>query len=701
MFDASSAVAAPLVEAGPGPSSSRQSCPICHAPFQKRAHNQVTCGQKTCSREYATRNRGLFRKTAVPHPCDVCGTPFTPRSPRQRFCGQKGPDGKLTPCAKKGQQICWYRSALDPDVAEGYGVKLATVRATLTRLLADVHNPSAFAVEPPGGRTRSRESLTNAPVIGLTPEGESIFATANGGEVVGQLCEICGDAFAGKPGACGKGDCRKERRRRYADAWYKTNKAHHVAATMAARKRRREAVAGAPVDASPLPLSHGAAPTVTPAPSSAPVEADPWMLPAPPFGPHLPAIAVPLTLTPPRALTLAQVNPLHGALTQALDRPHTNVADWSLSFADHAVSPSCVVACFRSGEDVARLRSQPWPLRLGRERHVVTVGRPWTAKLKTPPAPPPGRYRVRLDTVTPVVIKHSVRREGERDHRSNVHHQRPTAWNLISTLASTLAPRLGISVLREEVAVEILRAHAEPTRDVLRGTGSKIRMHAAGWEGHLELQVNAVALWLLRCAARGMGLGGRVAFGFGQIRLTEGKRDGAGADAVAAPVEVLRHRPQRPLATTAMGRDVVEVFAESGLPPQRVKARGTRPPRPEPTAPPPAPTPPPRPTVGIHAVRRYAKDVMGMERFPTAPSAQARLRADLEVLVALASPHRAYQAKPDRCHLHLRDPWEWLGPRLARHDGARLRLVVGRSTEPATLGDLVVATVLPPSNEAP
>ena len=41
-----------------------------------------------------------------------------------------------------------------------------------------------------------------------------------------------------------------------------------------------------------------------------------------------------------------------------------------------------------------------------------------------------------------------------------------------------------------------------------------------GWVGHVDLEVNASALWLLR-AAEAVGFGSRTAFGFGRIVVEE------------------------------------------------------------------------------------------------------------------------------------------------------------------------------------
>ena len=42
-----------------------------------------------------------------------------------------------------------------------------------------------------------------------------------------------------------------------------------------------------------------------------------------------------------------------------------------------------------------------------------------------------------------------------------------------------------------------------------------------GWEGSLVIETNAVGRWLLEVAARGWGLGGRVAMTFGRVRVED------------------------------------------------------------------------------------------------------------------------------------------------------------------------------------
>lgn len=675
-------------------------CPICKGAAPRRTPNQVTCGAPECSRKWANRNRRCFQATATARACAVCGAEYAPKSPIQRICRQTGDDGKLTPCAVIAQRIRWYRAALDPAVAARYGMTVATVQVRLDEWLAKTRDPAAFAEgRPSPRRQRAVVSLVGAEILRMTEHGDVVYAHPDGGEVIASTCEVCGDPFAGRPGACSKLACTTARRKSRTKAWCATNKPRHVAKIVAARRRRK---ATAPEVSTVLPTGAPSSPELPDpkAPPSSPP--DPWAIPSPRCDAvHLPAHAVPIVLSPPRLLTLHGMNPLHGSITAALGRGHARLAEWAIRFVDRATSPSSVVVAFDRAEDVETLRARPWTLRLGPAVHTVTLGQ-WTARMKPPPPIAPGRYRVRVDTVTPVVIKHSVRVDGKRDQSRAVHHTRPTAQNFVASLACTLALRLGLKLAREDVLVELVEARTEPSRDVLRGGVGGIRMHAAGWEGQVVLDVNAPALWLLECAARGMGLGGRVAFGFGQVQITRLPAD-VGLDSAPppSPPAVVIRPPARPVAVR---REVVEVFhAAAHAPARRVVAANGRAARGEPVA---AVEPDTEPEVTLlsqpeempevtdHAVARYAERVRRLPRVPAAWSERLRLMDELRAVVALSFPHEpVHHRSPEH---RVEDPWQWVGPRIGGRRAARLRLIVGRSTEPGPLrGKMVVATVLP------
>lgn len=625
----------------PGGVETTDRCAICEAPFYPAAGNmqkQRTCGKPDCRRTYANRNRRSKKPEKMP--CAVCGAVFKPASVLVVTCTKAD-------CKAVAKGIRWHRWASGPGKAAEKGMRSETVAANLAALLARCMNPAAF----------DRSASSTAPATPAVTEN------------------------AKKARSAGLARWRERR---------KTERAAQPPTTTAT-------TASVGASASPnVEIQAGSTRTAT----TATPPTDPWGLPVPAYGPHLPAVAAPIALSPARTLTLDHGNAIHAAITYALGRPHDGrAAEWSLSLVNLDTSPSCVVVCFRDRADMERLRARPWPMRIGNVEHQAVAGRPWAAQLKAPPAPPPGRYRVRLDTVTPVVIKRSVKTDDDRPHGRNVHHVRPVAWNLISTLHSTLAPRLGLKLLREEFAVEIVEVHAEPTRDVLRGSGNRIRMHAAGWEGHLVLDVNAPALWLLECAARGMGLGGRVAFGFGQVRITRLPAAPL-VEPLPPPVDLSPSQVVRrdsPAPEVAVRTEVVEVFEAAASPPaRRVGAAGAHPARSVESVSTPveAPLPTEQPAITLHALGRYARRIRKLPKLPRLRSERQKLRDELAALVSLCRPKRARKRGPEKHRIV--DPWEWVGPRIGTgHASSKLRIVVGRSTVPETAGNLVVATVLP------
>jgi hypothetical protein len=61
----------------------------------------------------------------------------------------------------------------------------------------------------------------------------------------------------------------------------------------------------------------------------------------------------------------------------------------------------------------------------------------------------------------------------------------------------------------------LVDAQTEREEVLLRGKVGPVR----GWSGSVVVETNAVGRWLLECAGRGLGLGGRTAFGFGRVRV--------------------------------------------------------------------------------------------------------------------------------------------------------------------------------------
>jgi hypothetical protein len=275
------------------------------------------------------------------------------------------------------------------------------------------------------------------------------------------------------------------------------------------------------------------------------------------------------------------------------------------------------------------------------------------------PAAPAGRYRVRLDTVTPLAI----REHGSRRWRRN----ELTGSVLASSLALTTGRRAGVDIPIADLRIEVVEAHGESTADRLRGHDARGSMSVVGWDGWMVLDVNAPALWLLETAARGLGVGGRGAFGFGQVRV------------VRLPAEVRA--------------DVLEAFADVAEPPsgaRRALTVDSLPARP-PDVPLPAVTP--------HALDQFAHRILGRTLPPRDErgALRAEVRPALEQLVRMSAPERPYRG---RMSARIPDATTWLGPRTVLGDdrSARLRLVVG--TRPGETTPSVV-TVLPLFDCAP
>ncbi len=230
---------------------------------------------------------------------------------------------------------------------------------------------------------------------------------------------------------------------------------------------------------------------------------NPWLLAAPPFSSHLPGGGIAVEITPDAGLIRpGHAYLLHGLLTAATRQDHDPQHPlWSL--VPWTASRTGWGAYLWDDEWLDKLAGLRQVGRVGHTRGEVRFGLP--VRLRTPPPPRRGRSRVRIVTMTPVCC----RNDGITTYTA------PTASTLAATLSGTLAARLGIGVPSQNICIEIIDRH---TSAATVHQGPKLRA-IRGWEGMVDLEVNAVARWLLEVAARGPGLGGRTAYGFGAIRL--------------------------------------------------------------------------------------------------------------------------------------------------------------------------------------
>lgn len=115
----------------------------------------------------------------------------------------------------------------------------------------------------------------------------------------------------------------------------------------------------------------------------------------------------------------------------------------------------------------------------------------------------PGKRRVRIVTLTPVVI---------RCTGSKVVRHAPDDVALQSALLEMARNRFGFVVRREDFALRVVEDHTHKAGTPMGGKLGTV----VGWRGVVVCDVNATALHLLRIAEIA-GLGGRTAYGFGAV----------------------------------------------------------------------------------------------------------------------------------------------------------------------------------------
>lgn len=378
-----------------------------------------------------------------------------------------------------------------------------------------------------------------------------------------KVCPYCGGEYKPKrrpdQATCGAALCVKAARKARFQRWYEANRVGHQAKVVQSRKayraRRRviaylevcgavrrelvrecgatDALLDEMVRSGALVTEPGAMPLATvyrlppeqrpprprrcgparseqkPAPTVAAEHVNIWDEPPPHYPPHLPGVAFPLRVVTSGGTELQirheHVRVIHALVTRLLG-PHSETgpdfsllctsvapAGWGLYVADELAGRS--IAGRRVDGDLfgarARLEVLSCPSRFRAPMGGVA------------------RSIVRVDAITPVV----TRSDG------GPARERPSASSLWNALTSALPARLQVAIDRRRVKLRVLAGHTEPASVDLGGKiaeGGVVR----GWIGDVVLEVSPVARWLLECAAR-IGLGGRTAFGFGRIVVTE------------------------------------------------------------------------------------------------------------------------------------------------------------------------------------
>lgn len=437
--------------------------------------------------------KAIFRRTATTRECAVCGAAFMPAGPLQIVCRQKTDDGALTLCARTAQRLRWRRANLPPEKAAKYGMTTETMRARFDELLATVHNPAAFDAPARPGKPR-RVSLAGAPTVGVTEEGETIYALADGSEVVGWPCPHCSDP-SDRRGACVKVTCLREQRRKVNRDWCEAHKDEHTAKVLAARKRRK---GDTPPAAEPVP------------PSGPREKPGPWTTPPPAWEGPLPGAVLPIDVDIPIGHPEKLGSALHAVLTGILRQGQGHDParpEWSLLLVGEQTSSGWAV-WLPDEADVQAVRGRTFEASIRSRACRVTLGARAALRLKAPAVTQTGRHRVRLTTLTPV----SMRTRGGKALRAVP--QTCTLW----TALTVVAKQIGLA-LPDPTAIGIVRvSHA--TESVTMTLNQKRGLVATGWSGDVVLDVNPLGRWLLDVATR-IGLGGRTAYGLGRITVRD------------------------------------------------------------------------------------------------------------------------------------------------------------------------------------
>jgi hypothetical protein len=229
-----------------------------------------------------------------------------------------------------------------------------------------------------------------------------------------------------------------------------------------------------------------------------------WLLGAPPFALHLPGGGFELHVSPAPQwpIVLRNTRALHGLVTQLLGiGHHPTIPGFTL-----VPWPTAFGWAVYSQHDVSGVAGREHAGQLFDREVVVRCG-PY-ARVRAPVIARRGRRVLRVDAVTPVLVRCG-------DHRAPATYTAPTAANLHSTLDAWLPRRIGVESFGGDLCLSLLSREVQPT---LVATGGKFG-DTRGWVGHVVVETNAVGHWLLELAAR-IGLGGRVALGFGRVRVS-------------------------------------------------------------------------------------------------------------------------------------------------------------------------------------
>lgn len=231
---------------------------------------------------------------------------------------------------------------------------------------------------------------------------------------------------------------------------------------------------------------------------------NPWLFGAFPYYRHLPGGALPMRITPmPEKVTFAHSRHVHGMISHLSGAHHPTIPEFAL-----IPWQSGWAVYFRDAERAVTLAGKTRSVRLWDRDASVAFGP--LHQIKAPVVTKRGRMRVRVDAISPICIRES----------GFGMYTAPTADVLRSCLEAWQARRVDVRCPEGHLKLELISRETQPATTDLGGKFGSVR----GWVGHVVVEVNAPALWLLLVAER-IGFGGRVAFGFGRIRVSGPRPD--------------------------------------------------------------------------------------------------------------------------------------------------------------------------------
>jgi hypothetical protein len=235
---------------------------------------------------------------------------------------------------------------------------------------------------------------------------------------------------------------------------------------------------------------------------------EPWLWGPPPYGNRLPGGLVSIELEPNTvSVTMRETRLLHGLVSAVLGDSGIAHDERHPTFSLRPVATRLGWEVYLWSDEAAAVLSG-----LCDDRHVdgrrVTVRFGEVRTVAAPVVTARGRRRLRLETVTLV----SVRRSTEK---GRAYHHMPTSQCIKSAIGRQFQERFGLEYADEDMRVEVVEHKTERDESVI---GAKFRRDT-GWSGVAIVECNAVAEWLLRAAAS-TGLGARVGFGLGCVKVT-------------------------------------------------------------------------------------------------------------------------------------------------------------------------------------